>query len=372
MIKKRIFMVSPGPNYNIEYTLRQRCERLSDNYRGVIITSGSRYESAEYGEFKVICFRDPLTKSFISTFVFFFSSIYLITKAIFERDKYQLYITYDPLKTGLIGALVAPLFGVRLLVEVNGDYMQDIIYASIPNFYRRQLKKWMMVSVEKFVLDRASGIKCLYKGQVDAFKPFKHEALEANFPDYVNGDCFKNLGETKEVLFAGFPFLIKGVDILIEAFKAVADKHKDWKLKILGYYPDMTEMNTHIDNHQQIYHHPAVDASEMPEQIGRCGIFVLPSRTEAMGRVLIEAMAAGKPRIGSKIGGIPTTIENNVDGLLFEMGNAPALSEQLDRLMSDASLRKELGDNARARYESEFTSQKYFAHLNDFYMQVIS
>jgi glycosyltransferase involved in cell wall biosynthesis len=365
-------IVIPGPNYNLEYSLKQRCEKLSNNYRGTIITSGNRYKKLRFGQFEIICFKDPLVKSFISTIGFLFYSLYLLPKAKLGGDKYELFITYDPLKTGLIGALIAPLFGARLLVEVNGDYMQDIIYASITGALRKHLKKWAMISVERFVLNRASGIKCLYEGQVDAFKPFKNNAKQTHFANYVYCDQFKNLGETSEILFAGFPFHIKGVDILIKAFKKVAENHQGWKLKILGYYPDMTELNVHIDGHPQIFHHPPVDTSKMPEQMGLCGIFVLPSRTEAMGRVLVEAMAAGKPRIGSDAGGIPTVIEHDIDGVLFKSEDVDALALQLDRLMSDPYLRERLGKNARERYETDFTANKYFERLNNFYSKVLS
>lgn len=364
-------MLTPGPKYDLEDAFKLRCEKLSEHYRGVVITSSDRYSTATFGEFKIICLRDPLTKSFISTIGFLFTSIFLLTKAIIVGDRFKLYVTYDPLKTGIIGALVAPLFRTRLLVEVNGDYMQDIIYSSIPGFYRRHFRKWLMITIEKFVLDRANGIKCLYSGQVDAFKPFSNNAQVVNFPNYVNCDGFKNLAETNEVLFAGFPFLIKGVDILIEAFKSVADKHEDWQLRILGYYPDTTELYSHMDGHPQISHQPPVDHAQMSEHIGRCGIFVLPSRTEAMGRVLIEAMAAGKPRIGSNAGGIPITIEHGVDGLLFKKGDVDALAQQLETLMSDPALREKLGRNARARYESEFTADLYFKSLHEFYSEVL-
>ena len=365
-------MLTTGPKYDLEDAFKLRCEKLSENYRGVVITSSDRYRSTSFGEFKIICLRDPLGKSFISTFGYIFLSIFLLAKAAIAGDRFRLYVTYDPLTTGIVGALVAPLFRARLVVEVNGDYMQDVIYSSIPGFYRRHFRKWLMVTIEKFVLNRATGIKCLYSGQVDAFKPFSNMAKVVNFPNHVNGDGFSNMGETKEVLFAGFPFHIKGVDILIEAFKSIAEKHKDWNLRILGYYPDTTELFSHIDGHPQISYQPPVNHDEMAKHIGHCGIFVLPSRTEAMGRVLVEAMAAGKPRIGANVGGIPTTIEHDVDGVLFEKENSQALAEQLDRLMSDPSLRERLGKNARLRYDADFSQEVYFRSLHKFYSQLLS
>ena len=56
--------------------------------------------------------------------------------------------------------------------------------------------------------------------------------------------------------------------------------------------------------------------------MARCRVFVLPSRTEAMGRVLIEAMAMGKTCIASAVDGIPHYVRDEDTGLLFRSGDA--------------------------------------------------
>ena len=195
----------------------------------------------------------------------------------------------------------------------------------------------------RFVLKRADGIKLLFKEQLAPFESILGGKVVRAFPCYVATDAFRNLGEKKEVLFAGFPFKRKGVDVLIEAFKRVAPAYPDWTLKILGWYPDPRLLHAAIDGHPQIQHHLPVKFDQMPEHIGSCAILVLPSRSEAMGRVLVEAMAAEKPRIGSRVDGIPTVINDGVDGYLVEPGNVADLAEKLDRLMGDPGLRRSMG-----------------------------
>jgi glycosyltransferase involved in cell wall biosynthesis len=130
-------------------------------------------------------------------------------------------------------------------------------------------------------------------------------------------------------------------------------------------------LNDSIDGHPRIYHHKPVPYEEMPEHIGSCGMFVLPSRSEAMGRVLIEAMAAGKPRIGSNIEGIPSVINDGIDGLLFQTENVDALAEKMDVLMSNPELRQKLGKAGELRAKQEFTKSKYFNNLINFYNEVL-
>jgi len=224
-----------------------------------------------------------------------------------------------------------------------------------------------MTTVEKYVLKKADGIKLLYDGQVDSFKPFPRNPVVVRFQDFVDANRFVNLREDKVVLIAGYPFWVKGVDVLIEAFKIASPSYPEWKLKILGHYPDQEFLEHYIQGDPKIFHHPPVDPDFMPEHIGCCGIFVLASRTEAMGRVLLESMAAGKPRIGANVGGIPSVIEDGKDGLLFQKASSVDLAEKLKLLMGDSALRRKLGENARRRYEKEFLPDYYFDLLSQFY-----
>lgn len=368
---KKIFFLSPGPKYNLEHVFSRRCEMLSNDFYGTVLTAGPKAQKVRYGRMDIHCISEKKPRSLKSTLGFLLLGFRYLYQAKKSGQPYDLFITYDPLKTGLLGAILCRFFKVKLVTEVNGDYTDDTIYMDIENPLKRRLKKFSMVNVERYVLKRADGIKLLYDGQVDSFRPFPRNPLISRFQNFVDANRFENLREEQVVLFAGYPFWIKGVDVLIEAFKIVAPKYPEWKLKILGHYPDQQFLEQYFQGHLQIFHHPAVDPADMPEHIGSCGIFVLASRTEAMGRVLLESMAAGKPRIGSRVGGIPSVIEDGVDGLLFENGSPSDLAKKLDTLMGDAALRQSLGKNARERYEREFLPDYYFELLRGFYKECL-
>jgi len=365
--KKRIFMLSPGPCYNLEHKLKDRCEKLSHDFYGVVLTSGPSYSKQNYGSFRVICVRDPFVKSVVSTVLFMAMSFFYLLTGYMKKDPFSLFITYDPLKTGLVGAIVTAFYSTKLVVEVNGDYTQDIIYDTIKNPYKRKLKKWGMMTTERYVLKRADGIKLQFEKQIDSFMPLKKQPVISIFPNYVNADHFDNAGETKEVLFVGFPLKIKGVDILIPAYKKCANDFPDWKLKILGYYPDKTELDNLINGDDRVYHHPPVDSSEISKHMGQCGIFVIASRTEGVPRVLLESMAAGKPRIGSDVGGIPRVISHGEDGFIFMSEDIDDLAEKLRLLMADKKMRERFGLASSVRYREEFSNQQYFRKLTNLY-----
>jgi len=78
-------------------------------------------------------------------------------------------------------------------------------------------------------------------------------------------------------------------------------------------------------------------------------IFVLPSRSEAIGYTIIEAAHAGVPIIASNVGGIPEVISDAQDGILIPSGDHTALAAALETLITDPARRAELAQSAQIR-----------------------
>jgi len=167
------------------------------------------------------------------------------------------------------------------------------------------------------------------------------------------------------VLFVGYPFLRKGVDVLLSAFEGLQDEFPDWELVIAGHeMPEkVAEQRPGIRRLSVLRGMPNV---EMATWIGRAGVFVLPSRSEAMGRVLIEAAAAIKPRIATRVGGTYTVIRDGVDGILVPPGDVAELKSALRRLMGSASLRADLGEAGHGMVHDRFSPQAYCAAVSQF------
>jgi glycosyltransferase involved in cell wall biosynthesis len=87
----------------------------------------------------------------------------------------------------------------------------------------------------------------------------------------------------------------------------------------------------------------------------RCDIFVQSSLWEAMSVVVLEAMAAGKPMVVTRVGENPHVVVDEGTGLTVPAGDAAALAAQLRRLLREPALRARLGAAARRRYHDAFT-----------------
>jgi glycosyltransferase involved in cell wall biosynthesis len=165
---------------------------------------------------------------------------------------------------------------------------------------------------------------------------------------------------------------MKGIDTLIEALAALPE---DVHLSLVGGGPDRERLEALLAGKGLTHRariHSAVPSAEVPARLTGLDALVLPSRTtrawkEQYGRVLVEAMAAGVPVLGSSSGAIPEVIGDA--GIVFPEGDAADLAHHLARLRSDEAERARLGDAGRTRKEL-FTAETFAGNLDAFLREI--
>lgn len=155
--------------------------------------------------------------------------------------------------------------------------------------------------------------------------------------------------KAKRVVTIGRYAYQKGYDLLLQAWAEVEKHYPDWSLDIFGqgdqtvYRQLMTELG--IDTDRCHLNGPVEDVVKTYQN---SNIFVLSSRFEGFGLVLVEAMACGLPVVSFDCpAGPDEIIADGVDGLLVPSGDVHVLAEKLMVLMSDENLRRRLGQQAR-------------------------
>ena len=171
---------------------------------------------------------------------------------------------------------------------------------------------------------------------------------------------------TAYILFIGHPWYLKGVDILIKAFKKISSTFPNYKLKIIGWCPNGRDFFENLAKpNSNIELLAPLVFKDVPKVMADYSMFVLPSRTEAMGRVLIEAMACKKPVIASNVDGIPNIVKNNFNGLLFESENVDDLTDKIHMVLGDKNLADKLSTNAYKYLLENFTEEHYVGNFKN-------
>jgi len=114
---------------------------------------------------------------------------------------------------------------------------------------------------------------------------------------------------------------------------------------------------------------------DVPEIMQILDIFVLPSLNEGMGRVLVEAMAAGKPVVASRVGGIPDLVKHGQNGFLVGPGDIEGLSLAIRKLLMDKKMRDKMGMKGRTMAQNfgvEKMVEKIDALYSSLYQKKIS
>lgn len=158
----------------------------------------------------------------------------------------------------------------------------------------------------------------------------------------------------------------KGVKTLIEAHAAMRSRDR---LVVVGGGPLHAELEKKYADRVKFTGYQ--QGKQLKELLANASCVVVPSEWyENCSMVVLEAMAYGKPVVGSRVGGIPEQVEDGVTGSLFEMGNVKELASKLDELMGDAQLRKRLGRAARQRLEDRYSLKAHNDGLMDIYNEL--
>lgn len=215
------------------------------------------------------------------------------------------------------------------LQQIVGNYWMGQLIRQL-----RKLRKFVVLSHEDAAQwTELDNVKVIYNPL-----PF--------FPDKQSDKC------NKQVIAAGRYVPQKGFDWLISAWKLVAELHPDWILRIYGDGM-REELQQQIDElgitSSCILEHTVPD---IIEKYCESSIFVLSSRYEGFGMVIIEAMACGVPPVSFTCPcGPREIIDDGKDGLLVENADIPELAAQICYLIEHEDIRKEMGRRARINVE---------------------
>jgi len=111
---------------------------------------------------------------------------------------------------------------------------------------------------------------------------------------------------------------------------------------------------------------------DAPQIVQSFDVVAVPSHVEPLGLAALEAMAAGRPVVGSRVGGIPETVVDGETGLLVEPRRPDSLAAALDVLVGDPALRRRMGAAGRQRAEAEFATDRHARSVQHLYDEILA
>jgi glycosyltransferase involved in cell wall biosynthesis len=291
----------------------------------------------------------------------------------------------NSLKADLLGGIAGRLAGIPVIWHVRDRIAPDYLPGKVVSLIRLLAK----VIPRYIVANSASTLSTLNLAKEPALKSrFEGAGLQPRRqrPDKHGGfspggnACVIHDGvdparytaaparETGEGLTVGLIGRIspwKGQDVFLEAIRLLRDAHpaafSRARFEIIGV-ATFGEVDFERRVRQLQQQHGLTDSvhftgfePDIPQRLARLDIVVHASTIpEPFGQVVIEGMAAGLPVIATNGGGVPEIVIDGVTGILVPMRDAQAMADAMARLLSDAGLRKTMGEAARAHVLHSF------------------
>jgi glycosyltransferase involved in cell wall biosynthesis len=226
----------------------------------------------------------------------------------------------------------------RVVVEVHGDWRTSTRLYGSP---ARRLLSGLADRVAAFALRRADAVRTVSPFTAGLVRELDVEPT-ADFPAYMDLTPFTRepepLPDSPVALFVGVLEAYKNIDGLARAWR-LANAPGELRIVGKGSREDVVrELGVRWD--------AALSSEQVAQAMDESWVLVLPSRSEGMGRVLVEAFCRGRGVVGSRRGSIPNLVEEGVNGLLVDSDEE--LAEALRRVLADRQLAERLGRGARA------------------------
>jgi glycosyltransferase involved in cell wall biosynthesis len=281
-------------------------------------------------------------------------------------------------KAGALGRLAAWIAHVPVVVHTPHGHV----------FYGHfgRLASWLFLQVERLLAKRTTWMIALTEAERDEHlvRGVGRADRFAVVPSGIDLERFRTAGAKVRRRPAGFDCPpdaivvgsvgwltpVKGHRVLLEAAASLREEWPHLHLVIIGDGPlrDGLERLARRRGISKTVRFLGARADVL-DCLAGMDIYVQPSLNEGMGRALIEAMAAGRPMVASRVGGIPAVVQDRETGLLVPPNDPAALARAIDELLRKPDWARELGAAAQASIGERFSQVAMVRAIESVYEQ---
>lgn len=364
-MKKVLFVSATVYSTPLSKDISKKFEVLSEICLPIVFAFGNKNEIIDWKNSKFYLNKKNKNRflNYIHiAFLFFFRVPKLIKSESIEVVCFQ-----DPITSFItIVSLKLRKINVKIITESHGDFIETIILEKnllFPKSYRYIFEKVAKISFQNSDIIRT--ISEFTENQINKFNLNKQYV---RFPAWIDVNKYISTSreisneESFKILFAGTISPRKNPQILVEAIDYLDE---NIVLEIIGkpinneYFEQLKKRIENSKHKKNILITPHLSQDELIKKYLQYDLFILPSISEGLGRVVIEAQATGCPVLVSSDTGIVDLVMDGETGFIFENNNVLDLSSKLDTLIKDRELLFQVGLNSREFVKNNFNENNF-------------
>jgi len=274
---------------------------------------------------------------------------------------------------GFAGLLLKNKYDLPLVCSIRGSDINAYPYYAKGSLY---LTKKVIEGADRIV----SVSNALKKAANAIAKPKREIQVVYNGCDFTHFSFrkadrlslrsrFNIPGKDRILLFIGSVSAEKGIVELVAAFKQAAEGVNGVRLFIAGggWHPAVEKIIADARLKDKIHVLGPVAHHEVPGLLNAADIFILPSHSEGLPNVVLEAMACGLPIIATRVGGIPEAVEDGKSGILVEKQDVASLTRAIKYMVENKDEARQMGILGRIIIESRFLWKDNAKQIIDIY-----
>jgi glycosyltransferase involved in cell wall biosynthesis len=256
-------------------------------------------------------------------------------------------------------ARIATRSRAKLVVEVHGDWRTSTrLYGSRARVVLGPLGD----RLASWAVRRADAHRAVSEFTASLVRGLGREPAGV-FTAYTDLGAFAGpvslVPDEPRVLFVGVLERYKDVEGLAAAWRLVAARVPGGRLHVVGSGPQADVVAALA--REGADWDPRLEQAEVARALDRARALVLPSASEGLPRVVVEAFMRGRPVVATRAGGTPEIVEHDVNGLLVDRGDSAALAAAIERVLTDRALAQRLGEAAHRSAARWVTTPEQFA-----------
>ena len=159
---------------------------------------------------------------------------------------------------------------------------------------------------------------------------------------------------------------------MIEAFARVVEAVPDARLFLVGEGP-MREALTEVISSHSLEKKVVITGArgDIPDLLNLFDLFVLTSVSEGTSISILEAMASGLPVVATNVGGNPSIIDHESDGLLVEPRDITGIANAIESLLTNNALSQQMGEKGAAKIRSDYSIEKMIESYEEIYFRLL-